>query len=287
MSAVSGPGVSYRVGRGRVVSFNLGDLELRLDEVFDPKADLSPYFGGRDLSAPEAFPTRSFYVSSGSLRAVVDPSDYGRLVSPGHFRAPPGSAPPLPLEEQLAAAGVSPDSVTHVVVTHLHYDHYAGVTRATADGPSLAFPSARYIIPARDWAMPDMVEARRKGDSDVTETLGAVEAAGKLELLDGPLDLGEGLTVEPFPGESPGHQVVALRSDGASCYFVGDLYHLVEEVEHPELAAAWADAPALLASRRIFSERAASERALVLPGHLPAGRIGRRGGAPSWAEEPA
>ncbi|MDG6912609.1 MAG: MBL fold metallo-hydrolase, partial [Nitrososphaerota archaeon] len=230
-----------------------------------------------------AFPTQSFFVAAGPLRVVVDPSDYGRLVAPDHFRSPEGYARPPPLDAQLSAAGVSPGSVTHVVVTHLHFDHYAGVTK----GGALAFPSARYIVPAKDWAMPDIAEARKKGDRDVTETLGVVEAAGRLELLDGPLDLGDGVTVEPYPGESPGHQVVGLRSAHDSCYFVGDLYHLAEEVEHPELAAAWADARALTASRRRFSERAAAERALVLPGHLPAGRIGFRGSAPTWTEEPA
>ena len=274
---------SFNVGDARVASFNVGDLYLRLDEVFDPKADLAPYFGGRDLTVPEAFPTRSFFVAAGPLRVVVDPSDYGRLVAPDHFRSPEGYAHPPPLDAQLSAAGVAPGSVTHVVVTHLHFDHYAGVTK----GGSLAFPSARYIIPAKDWAMPEMAEARKKGDKDVADTLGVVEAAGKLELLDGPLDLGDGVTVEPYPGESPGHQVVGVRSGHESCYFVGDLYHLVEEVEHPELAAAWADARALAASRRSFSERAAAERALVLPGHLPAGRIGFRGSAPTWTEEPA
>ena len=94
------------------------------------------------------------------------------------------------------------------------------------------------------------------------------------------------MTVEPYPGESPGHQVVGVRSSSGSCYFVGDLYHVVEEVEHPELAAGWADAPALVASRRKFSESAAAEGALVLPGHLPAGRIAFRGPAPAWTEEP-
>ena len=275
-------GVSFHIGGVRVHSFNIGDLRLRLDEVFDPKADLSPYFGDRDLAASEAFPTRSFFFAAGDLRVVVDPSDYSRLVAPDHFRGPAGYVSPPPLEAQLAAAGVSPESVTHVVVTHLHFDHYAGVTK----GGELAFPSAKCIIPAKDWESPDMADARARGDRDVAETLGVAEGAGKLELLDGPLDLGGGVTVEPYPGESPGHQVVGVRSSSGSCYFVGDLYHVVEEVEHPELAAVWADAPALVASRRKFSESAAAEGALVLPGHLPAGRIAFRGPAPAWTEEP-
>ncbi|MDG7026084.1 MAG: MBL fold metallo-hydrolase [Nitrososphaerota archaeon] len=275
--------VSFRIGDARVTSFDVGDLSLRLDEVFGPSSVNARYFGGRDLTVPEAFPTKSFFVASGPLMVVVDPSDYGRLLSPDHFKTRAGYVSPPPLEVQLAAAGVAPESVTHVVVTHLHFDHYAGVTK----GGAPAFPSARYIIPAKDWATPEVAEARKRGDADVAQTLGVVEAAGKLEPLDGPLGLGGGLTVEPYPGETPGHQVVGVRSGSESCYLVGDLYHLAEEVEHPELAAAWADAGALAASRRRFSERAAAERALVIPGHLPAGRISFKGSFPTWTEEPA
>jgi glyoxylase-like metal-dependent hydrolase (beta-lactamase superfamily II) len=275
--------VSFRIGSARVTSFNVGDLSLRLDEVFAPGSADARYFGGRDMTAPQDFPTKSFLVASGPLTVVVDPSDYGRLLSPDHFKARAVHVSPPTLEAQLAAAGVAPESVTHVVVTHLHFDHYAGVTK----GGSLAFPSARYIIPAKDWETPEMAEARDRGDADVAQTLRVVEAAGRLEPLDGQLDLGSGLTVEPFPGETPGHLVVGIRSGPESCYLVGDLYHLAEEVEHPELAAVWADAGALAASRRRFSERAAAERALVIPGHLPAGRISFKGSSPTWTEESA
>jgi glyoxylase-like metal-dependent hydrolase (beta-lactamase superfamily II) len=45
--------------------------------------------------------------------------------------------------EALRAAGVDPDTVTHVVLTHLHWDHAGGVVRE--DG-SLAFPRAAHVV---------------------------------------------------------------------------------------------------------------------------------------------
>ncbi|MDG6910652.1 MAG: MBL fold metallo-hydrolase [Nitrososphaerota archaeon] len=269
----------FKVGDATVTVFEVGSLQLRLDEVFGPEVRLAEYFDQESMSTPGLFPNYSMLIESGRAKVVVDPADYGRLVAPGHFRPPPRYDPPPTLSEQLRTSGVDPEEVTHVMITHLHYDHYAGVTGRSG----LTFPRAEHIVPAKDWEMPDIAEARSRGDRDIAETLGEVEAAGRLELLDGALRLGGGISVEPFPGESPGHQVVGVRSKGDSCYCVGDLYHMVAEVEHPELSASWTDAKAILASRMEFAERAAAEGALVLPAHMRAGRVIRSGTGTSWA----
>jgi glyoxylase-like metal-dependent hydrolase (beta-lactamase superfamily II) len=212
----------------------------------------------------------------------VDPGDYGRLTAPGKFRAGERPPPP-PLLEQLARLGVEAEDVTHVVVTHLHFDHFAGVTHEVKGVNAPSFPRARHILPTKDWEMQEIVEAREKGDRDVTDTLDIVEKAGLVELLNGERVLGEGIEIHPSPGESPGHQTVKIGSQGLSCYCVGDLYHMKEEVEHPELSASWADRATLLQTRCEFAKRAAEEAALVLPTHMHPGRISMAVGRPFWS----
>jgi glyoxylase-like metal-dependent hydrolase (beta-lactamase superfamily II) len=52
-------------------------------------------------------------------------------------------APGPDAPEALQAAGVDPETITHVVLTHLHWDHAGGLVRA--DG-SLAFPRAEHVV---------------------------------------------------------------------------------------------------------------------------------------------
>ena len=54
-------------------------------------------------------------------------------------------APGPDVPDLLRAAGVDPDTVTHVVLTHLHWDHAGGLVLA-GDTPRLAFPRAEHVI---------------------------------------------------------------------------------------------------------------------------------------------
>lgn len=274
----------FRIGDARVTVLKVGDLAMSLGDIFGKDADLTPYFGPRDLIATPFYPSNTTLIETAGNIVLVDPGDRDRLLS-AYGTQPPGGPPSPPsLTEQLVAAGVNPPEVGTVVVTHLHYDHFAGLTHKAAGKTVPSFPKAKHIIPKRDWDMPEIMEARKKGDKEVAETLGVVEEAGLLDFLDGPMDLWGGVTISPSPGESPGHQIVGVTSGGESFYCVGDLYHLKEEVEHPELAATWADAAILTRSRKAFAERASKESALVLPGHMRPGKITMEGDTPIWSE---
>ena len=51
------------------------------------------------------------------------------------------------LPEAIRAAGFAIDQVTHVVLTHLHFDHCGWNTRRDEDGnPVATFPNARYFM---------------------------------------------------------------------------------------------------------------------------------------------
>jgi glyoxylase-like metal-dependent hydrolase (beta-lactamase superfamily II) len=276
---------SFSLGRAKVTVLNVGDFAMSLSDIFGKGAALAKYFDAKALATPHFYPSNTILIESRGRRVLVDPGDRERLLSAYGVQPPKAPRPPLLLAGQLKAAGVKPDEIDAVVVTHLHYDHFAGLTRREGGKLVPAFPKAAHFLPKKDWEMPDIAGPLAKGDKDLAETLGVVHRAKLVSFFDGEEELGGGVTVVPSPGESPGHQIVRAEGGGRVCYCVGDLYHLKEEVEHPELSASWTEGAVLLESRNAFAERASREGALVLPGHMGPGRIRLKGGAPVWSEE--
>ncbi len=88
------------------------------------------------------------------------------------------------LPESLAAAGVRPDEVTHVVNTHLHFDHCGWNTTLHEDGSvTPTFKNARYFAAAGE-----MASGRQQRDRDKVSYLGPnydpVIASGQMTLID-------------------------------------------------------------------------------------------------------
>ena len=215
---------------------------------------------------------------------LVDAGDYAVAVSLNSPYVPPNYSPPPGLIDQLLETGISPEDVTHLVITHLHFDHYAGVTTERNGQYVPTFPNARCFIGRADWEYPDTQEALKDPNSLDSRTIGVLHSAGVLELVEGNVDLLPAVRVLTAPGESPGHQIVRVHSEGQTLYCLGDLYHDPLEVENPTWMARWADDEATLASRRKIVDLALAEDALLVPAHMSPGRLERTAGGVRWVE---
>lgn len=277
----SGNPATLRVGTARVTILNAGDLRFHLaEELAVPEAVWRPHHAEL-FERPGICPSLSVYIEQGDARILVDVGDYRATVTPGSEYALDGYTPPPGIPTQLARLGVAPEDITHVVITHAHWDHYAGVTAPgasgeTASGQAPTFPLARYCIGAADWADAEMQAALGDPTSLEARTLGALMAQGALHLVEGPESIADGIELLPAPGETPGHLVVRVHSQGETLYVVGDLFHHAIEVEHPDWMVGWADTEAMLATRRWLIQQAHDERAQLIAAHIfGAGRIER------------
>lgn len=277
---------TLRVGAARVTVLNAGDLRLTLkDEMSVPEAEWRPQYADV-FEKPGDFPSQSIYVEHQGVKVLVDVNDYQATVAPNDPSAIPGYTPPPTIPAQLAGLGAQPGDIAHVVITHAHWDHFAGTTSAASSGGyEPTFLAATYYLGAADWLDTQMQAALGEQASLEGRTLRILRERGVLRLLEGSEQVAPGVDILPAPGETKGHQIVRVHSEGETAYIVGDLFHHTVEVEHPDWMVIWADPEAMRTTRRWVLDQALAENALLIAAHIAApGRIRQTSSGLQWVD---
>ena len=131
--------------------------------------------------------------------------------------------------DALAELSVDPRDIAHVVLTHLHFDHAAGLTRAGAAGPEPVFPSARIHVQRQEWL--DALANR----STMTRTYFRSHldpVATQVELHDGACTPLAGIELIPTAGHTWGHQSILIAAPDGPVLFAGDACPTVHHA-HP------------------------------------------------------
>ncbi|MGH7802767.1 MAG: MBL fold metallo-hydrolase [Candidatus Binatia bacterium] len=125
---------------------------------------------------------------------------------------------------RLAPLGLEPDEVTHVVLTHLHFDHVGGVVaRDQAGHLHAAFPRARLFIQRGelDAAVSPANERVAAAYRHVPECLEPWK--GRIELLDGEASITDRLRVVVTGGHTDFHQCPVVEDAGQAFVHLGDI----------------------------------------------------------------
>ncbi|HZY45573.1 MAG TPA: MBL fold metallo-hydrolase [Anaerolineae bacterium] len=274
----------FRLGQASITVINTGDLQLKMADWLKVSPEVWSQFYPIDLyNEPLHLPTQCIHIKIGRTSILIDANVYD--VSADSSYAIPNYQPPLDLIASLIESGIRPEDVTHVIITHAHFDHYNGTTTQRNGILVPKFANALYYLGRADWDDPDTQTALKEKGSLQHRTLGVLHDHAVLELVEGDRDLIEGVSIIAAPGESPGHQIVRVHSDDQTLYCVGDLYHHPAEAEHPTWHANWADAESILASRDAFTSRALAENAIVIATHIPSiGRLQQTPSGVNWIE---
>ncbi len=168
------------------------------------------------------------------------------------------------LEAGLTRAGFTPDDVTLVINTHLHFDHAGGNTyRNEAGEIALSFPNARYVVQRGEYEYATHTN-ERTGASYFPHNWEATIAAGRLDLIDGNRELRSGVSVQLTPGHTPFHQSVVLRSGGEVLCFLGDLVPTTHHLPLPWIMGYDVEPLVTLESKRaLLAEATAGEWQVV------------------------
>lgn len=129
------------------------------------------------------------------------------------------------LEQELLKRGITCESVTDVVLTHLHFDHCGYTTRRTTDRLRPSFPNATHWVSRVQWENflhPNALEA----DSYFLENMQAVADTELLRLLDADTPLCPNVVLRLFDGHTPGQLVPYLTTADHTFVFAGDVVPL-------------------------------------------------------------
>ena len=153
------------------------------------------------------FPATATLIETDNERVLIDAGHgFQHRPSAGHL--------PKALEE----AGISPETISHVLLTHLHCDHIGGLLDESGR-PIFANASHR-VSPLEHayWTGPASNTSVGLVVQDLVKALGR-----KLTLIAPDEELVQGVSVVDSAGHTPGHLCVLVESKGERLLVAGDL----------------------------------------------------------------
>lgn len=191
------------------------------------------------------------------------------------------------LVNQMRAAGVQPEDVALVILTHFHGDHCGGATRFAEPGNPASplvptFPNARVLgqrIDLADAFFPN----ERTAATYLAQNFEPLLAAGTLEVVNGPQRPAPGIRTQIAPGHTHGLQIVWVEEGDESLLFLGDAANWAVHLERLAWVPAYdIDPLTSMETKRALREELLARQTQVVfqhDAHVIAGRVvaGERG----------
>jgi glyoxylase-like metal-dependent hydrolase (beta-lactamase superfamily II) len=257
------------------ISDGYGPIPVPLFATNPSEAELATVLKANFMQPVIQVTNNPLVVDTGQERVLVD-TGFGEKIGPS-FGSFPG------LEANLRRAGIMPESINLVVISHGHLDHIGGLM--TKSG-ALAFPNAQFVFVDMEWdywtggryesevnssPMPDPF---KKGTIAAAENLPPVADRSRFVKQGG--EITSGAHYVPAPGHSPFHSAILFTSGNEQFMHMGDIAHNpVTSLQHPDWTPVFDYEPAqAIKSRKAILDRVATDRLMVMGFHFPFPAIG-------------
>lgn len=276
LAALGKPGAAqptfhrFSIGSAKITVVSDGHMILPASSLgvnADP-VEVAAFLQSHFLSTDETY--------SHTNHVVIETNDATVLVDVGsgqRFQPTAGR-----LLDNLDAAGIDQDAITHVAITHAHPDHIWGIRD---DFDEAIFPDAQYFVGAREydwWTAKDRVN---QVPVDLQQfVVGAVnsfaaEGAEWNRIADGQ-EITPGVRMIFTPGHTLGHMSLMIQSDGHQLLALGDaMTHAYMSFERPEWVNGFdQDKDQTVTTRKALLDMVSSDRIAVLGYHFPFPGVG-------------
>jgi glyoxylase-like metal-dependent hydrolase (beta-lactamase superfamily II) len=248
----------FKVGDLEVIQVFDGSATAPLDDKFvtnTPFDAVKAAMKKAGLSETERVTpfTVTFIRSKGQL-VMFDSSTGGQL-------APTAG---LMMKKNMYAAGINPQRINRIIVTHFHPDHISGMISQTTN--SKVFPDAEVIVPAAElafWNDPSKVPAAAKALGErVQNSLGKWKDVRQIKDKD---EVVPGVFAIATHGHTAGHTSYLVSSGRRQMIVSADVTNIAAlNLANPGFHVMFdADKPMAEAARRKLFDRAIADKAIV------------------------
>ena len=177
------------------------------------------------------------------------------------------------LIRNLKHAGIIPEEIDTVIITHGHPDHLGG---NSDDNGKVAFSKAKWVMWKDEWEFWTSNKSESTLDEHSKDLLIGIARKNltiihdMVNLVDTESEIIPGFKAIATPGHTPGHMAVEVSSNGEKLLCISDVTLHPIHMEMPEWCAAVdVDTDQLITTRKRLLRRAARGKVKVIAFHFP------------------